>query len=363
MNPLSPVYYIKENKLRTALLVALLMCTVLLFLAGNYISSMRYYWLKNEEYDAKICMIGADASDEELKDYTSYMEELKKDDSLIVLERSSRGFGGLDWNTTMGVEMGSASMVFNTPEDLKTAFEYLGLECDLSQVKDRTVIMSKALASQYDLKVGDKVDYTVDKDINGVYTIAALTDDNSYMLFYVVHDENRYRANIISKELSGRELRDLLKEKAAGRKINISALTSDMMDEQFVPFDYMFLLCIVILSVIHALTVNTVLTGHFIKRTYEFGVYRALGMNKGSIFKKIASELLAMDVIGIISGGLIVLFFSFMINGLYYIPKGMFLPYYSSLGVKAFIISNLLVVIPTVILKSSAMSKADVTEF
>ena len=63
MNPLSPVYYIKENKFRTALLVILLMCTVLLSLAGNYISSLRYYWLKNEEYDAKICMIGADPTE------------------------------------------------------------------------------------------------------------------------------------------------------------------------------------------------------------------------------------------------------------------------------------------------------------
>ena len=363
MNPLSSLYYIKENKLRSALLIILLMCTVLLFLAGNYVSSLRYYWIKNEEYDAKICLIGAEATDEELKDYTSYLEELKQDDRLIVMERSARGFTGLDWDTTMGVKMGSYSMVFNTPEDLKTAFDHLGLECDLSQVKDRTVIMSKALAAQYDLKAGDKIDYTVDKDISGVYTIAALTDDNSYMLFYVVNDDNLYRANIMSKDMQGYELRNYLREKAAGRRINIYSPLSQMDDSQFNVYDYLFLLCILILSVIHAITVNTVLTGHFIKRTYEFGVYRALGMKKVNVFKKVASELLTMDGIGIITGAGIVLLFSFMINELYYIPKGMFLPYFSSLGVKSFIISNLMVVIPTVIFRSGAMSKADVTEF
>ena len=308
-------------------------------------------------------MIGADASDEDLKDYVSYIEDLKQDDKLIVMERSSRGFTGLDWDTTMGVEMGSASMVFNTPEDLKAAFDHLGLKCDMSQVEDRTVIMSEALAAQYDLKAGDRIDYTIDKNINGVYTVAALTDDNSYMLFYVVNDDNCYRANIFSKDMQGRELRNYLEKKAAGRSVKVSSLMSDMMDERFVPFDHIFILCIVILSVIHALTVNTVLTGHFIKRTYEFGVYRALGMKKGSVFKKVVSEILTMDVIGVILGEVIVALFCFLMNELYYIPKGKFLPYYSPLGLKAFIISNLLVVIPTVISKSRAMFKADVTQF
>ena len=131
--------------------------------------------------------------------------------------------------------------------------------------------MSKALAAQYDLKAGDKIDYTVDKDISGVYTIAALTDDNSYMLFYVVNDDNLYRANIMSKDMQGYELRNYLREKAAGRRINIHSPLSQMDDSQFNVYDYLFLLCILILSVIHAITVNTVLTGHFIKRTYEFG--------------------------------------------------------------------------------------------
>ena len=364
MGPLSAFYYIKENKGRAALLILLFLCTVFLFTAGNYIKSMRYFWSKNEEYDAKICMIEAAPEDEEFSDYTSYLEELKADEKLIVLERSAGGFPGLNWKCTMGVEMGNASMVFNSAGDLQQAFDFLGIDCDLSDVGDRSVVMSTALATQYGLQIGDKVDYSVYEELDGTYTLAALTEDNSYTVFYVVRDDERLlRANVFSREMSGRELRAYLEEKAAGRKVKVSGLLTDRLTEQFAAFNYMFLLCILILSVIHAVTVNTVLTGHFSKRTYEFGIYRALGMTRGRIFRKCGSEIVTMDVIGIATGAVLTMLYTFLMNELYYIPQGKYLPYFSRLGLIAFALSNVLVVIPSVIAGGRSMVRADVTEF
>ncbi len=364
MNPLSSFYYIKENRLRSAILIVLLMCTVLLFVAGNYISSMQYYWDKNEEYDSKLCLVHAMSQDEDFKDYRSFIEELENDEKLTVLLHTSRGFAGLDWMTTMGVEMGSCSMVFNTVDDLKTAFDHLGIECDLSNAGNRSVVMSEALAAQYGLKAGDVLDEKISDNISGSYKVAALTNDNSYSLFYVIYDNDPLlRAYVMSREMSGNVLREYLKEKAGSRMVWVEPLLSEMIDEQLKPFDLMFLAIIVILSVIHAITVGTVLTGHFIKRTYEFGVYRALGLSKGRIFRKCAGEILMTDLLGIIAGAVICILFTFMINELYYIPKGLFLPYFSVLGLSAFAISNLCVVVPNIISRSKAMSKADVTEF
>jgi len=364
MNPLSSFYYIKENKLRSGILIILFMCTVLLFVAGNYISSMQYYWDKIEEYDSKICLINAMTKDEDFKDFGSFIAELKNDNKLIVLMRTSRGYSGLDWMTTMGIEMGSSSMVFNSVGDLKTAFDHLGIDCDLSNAGNRSVIMSKALAAQYGLKEGDVIDEKTCENIRGSYKVAALTDDNSYMLFYVINDNDTLlRAYVMSDEMSGNDLREYLKEKAGSRMVWVEQMMSEMIDEQLKPFDYIFLAIIVLLSVIHAITVGTVLTGHFIKRTYEFGIYRALGMSKGRIFRKCASEMLVMDLCGIAAGILISLVFTFMMNELYYIPKGQYLPYFSKLGLSAFAISDLCVLIPNVISRSKAMSKADVTEF
>ena len=64
----------------------------------------------------------------------------------------------------------------------------------------------------------------------------------------------------------------------------------------------------------------------------------------------------------IIGAGLILLF-TFMINELYYVPDGKFLPYFSKMGTYGFIISNAMVVIPTILFKGRAMGRADVTEF
>ncbi|MCR5251829.1 MAG: ABC transporter permease [Lachnospiraceae bacterium] len=365
MKALSAGYYIKENKGRAAVLIILLMLTVLLFTAGNYIDSVYYYWDRNLEYDDRICLVDALSTDEEYHDFTAFMEELKKDEKLIVFERSALGFAGLEWTCTMGFEMGNGSVVFNTPEDLKEAFALLGIECDLSRLTDRSVVLGAGLAKQYGLKAGDTLDSSVDDGIKGSYTVAALIDDDSYILFYVVRDDERLlRANVMSKEMSGQKLRDYLMEKRGDLNVKVPEYGErEEIERQFAPFRLIFLFGIILLSVIHAVTVNTVLTGQFIKRSYEFAIFRAIGMTKAEVFKKCLSEVLTMDAIGIIFGGILTTALSFLLNELYYIPKGQYLPYYSNLGLAAFLLSNLLVVLPGILSKSRAMARADITAY
>ena len=365
MKALSAGYYIKENKSRAVALIILFMLTVLLFTAGNYIDSVYYYWEKNIEYSEQICTVSALSTDDDFRDYGQFIKELKNDDALIVFERTARGFSGLDWTCTMGFEMGSGTVVFNTPKELKEAFSLLNLECDLSKVEDRTVIMSTALARQYDLKVGDTVDQSVDESIKGSYRIAALTDDNSYLLFMVIRDdENLLRANVMSKEMSGETLREYLREKRGDLEVMIPEESDEeVVYSQFSIFRVIFVFGIILLSVIHSITVNTVLAGQFIKRSYEFAIYRAIGMTKRDVFKKCFAEIFTMDAIGIVAGILATTIFSFLMNELYYIPKGRYLPYYSSLGLVAFLISNILVVLPGVLSKSRSMSGTDITAY
>ena len=59
----------------------------------------------------------------------------------------------------------------------------------------------------------------------------------------------------------------------------------------------------------------------------------------------------------------VIILFTFMINELVYIPSGKYLPYFSEIGIIGFVLSNMLMAVPTIILKGHSMSKADVTEF
>jgi len=99
------------------------------------------------------------------------------------------------------------------------------------------------------------------------------------------------------------------------------------------------------------------------KRTYEFGVYRAIGRSRREVFRKIASEILLQDLIGIVSGLALVLLGTFLLNELVFIPTGKYLPYFSDLGVMGAVLCNLLALLPLIFFKSRAMNRADVTEF
>ena len=118
-----------------------------------------------------------------------------------------------------------------------------------------------------------------------------------------------------------------------------------------------------LIAVVLAVTVNSVITGQYMKRTYEFGVYRALGRSKGEIRRKVATEIIGMNIFACLIGFVVSCLFTYLINELLYIPTGRYLLYFSDLGLKGFILCDLLVVIPLVISKGRMMGKADVTEF
>ena len=363
MKPLSATTYVKENKGRAGIVIFLLFFTTLLFLAGNYIDSVYYYWDRVMEYSDKVCTIGAISSDENFQDYAKFREELKKDDSLIVYDVSAYGYSGLPWICTLGFEMGSTSMVFNSPEDMKDCFERLGIEADLSDVKDGSVCLSSALARQYGLKKGDVVNSSVYKNINGSHPVDAILEDDSYILFYVDHTDEPLRMHVMSKELTGQALRDELIRRQGEYKAHVDLPVRASIEEQFVPFKLIFGVGIVLLSLVLAVIVNSVLTGQYVARTYEFGVYRAIGLTRREIYKKCAAEILTMDAIAIVLGAVVIFLYVFLMNELRYVPEGKFLPYFSWMGLYAFLASNLLVVIPTILLKGRSMSRSDVTEF
>ena len=99
------------------------------------------------------------------------------------------------------------------------------------------------------------------------------------------------------------------------------------------------------------------------KRTYEFGVYRAVGRSRGEIRRKIAAEILIQDMLGIACGLVIVLLSTLLLNELAFLPNGKYLPYMSDMGILGAVVCNLLAVIPLIFFKSRAMNRADVTEF
>ncbi len=363
MKPLSAFNYIRANRGRSALVIFMLFLTIMATIAGNYIASVDWYWAKAIEYDKEAVLISGLSVDEGFADYGSVIEDLEADEDLTILHRSSYGYSGIAWTCTMGFEMGSSSFVFDNADDMKAFFDHVGVECDYSNIHDGSVVMSCALANNKGLELGDIVDYSVDHNITGEYTLDAIIDDDSFIVFYVEHSAKNYRAYVMSDTMSGDELRDHIRSVIGERKVKVERSMEEELMEELSIFYVMFYLGVVLLSLMLAVTVNSVLTGHYIKRTYEFGVLRAIGLTKRNIRNKVFCEIMAMDIIAIVLGAAVVLLVTFLLNELLYLPKGQYLPYISDMGLAGAALSNLTVIVPTIILKGRKMTKADVTEF
>ncbi|MBR0147020.1 MAG: ABC transporter permease [Eubacterium sp.] len=365
MNPLSPVYYIRNNKGRAALIIFMLFFTTLMFLAGNYIASIDWYWEENIKHNEKMALVEALPGDEDFSQYHEVVGEMEKDPNLHLLGRTGLGFPGLDWITTIGLEMGSSSMVFSSKEDMETAFRALGLTADLSDMKHYGMAISKALAKNKGLHLGDIADATVDSSLDTSYTVDALIEEDTYTVFYLIEcdPENYSRMYVFSDSMEGDALYNYIYDLIGDREVKVGSRSKIQVGQSLMPLHIILLVGGFLLSVILAVTVNSVVNGQYIKRTYEFGVYRALGLSKKTVFRKCAAELLLMDLIAIVIGAAIHFLLTFLLNELMYIPKGRYLPYVSVLGLICFLVSNLTVMLPMLISKGRRMGRADVTEF
>ena len=364
MNPLSPIYYIRNNKSRAALIIFMLFFTTLLFIAGNYVASCDWYMEKSIEHSERIALVEYIPADEDWSDYYATLGDIQADPRLHVMERSGRGFGGLGWSSTIGIDLESASYVFNSREDMEAAVKRLGLTVDLSDVKDHSIVISEALARNKGIRLGDTVDGSVDESLQSAFTVDALIKDDTYTTFFLVPDEdNLARFYVLSDEMEGDALYNYLAEKIGDRRVKLSGRMKDEISNSLAPLHIVMIAGAVLLSVILAITVNSVVNGQYIKRTYEFGVYRALGLSRKTIFRKCAAELLLMDLMAIALGAAVHFLLTFLLNELLYIPKGRYIPYISGLGLICAAVSNLTVIIPMIIAKGHRMGRADVTEF
>ena len=150
---------------------------------------------------------------------------------------------------------------------------------------------------------------------------------------------------------------------AGNRKVQIVNDERSTVLPQLYIFYVLFYAVDILIAIVLAVMINSVITGQYLKRTYEFGVYRALGIGRREVKKKVAIEILSINMVACVIGFAFVLLFTYLMNELVYKPNGMYLLYASKIGFIGFIICDILIVLPLILSKGKLMSKADVTEF
>lgn len=362
--PFSALYYMKENRGRSVICIFMMFLATLMFLAGNFIHSELYTFEKEFEYSDKLVLVSYQTTDEDFRDFDDFKKAVEQDDKLKMVMRSGYGFGGMQHGTVLNLEMGGYSFMFNSVEDMKAVFERLGIDGDFSGCKHRSIIISQDMAKNKGLKIGDTVDKSIERNLDGKYTVDAIIDDGSYCTFFIYEDnDNLARMYIYSDSMEGKELYDYVKKLAGDRKVQVTESERDEVLPQFYIFYVLFYLIDILIAIVLAVTINSVVTGQYLKRTYEFGIYKALGRSRKEVYKKVAAEVLSMNFIACLAGFAAIFLFTYLINELVYKQKGLHLLYSSGIGWIGFFICDILIVVPLILSKGRMMSRADVTEF
>lgn len=365
IKPFSSIYYIWENKGRAFIAMFMMFLTVGMLIAGNYIYSL--YWTFEPEFKFNDKVISAEylSIDETGEDFQSFLDDVRADENLKCVTRTGRGFSSMLHNSVLNLPIGGDSYTFNSVEDMETVLSHVGIKEDFSNCKNRSAVLSEEFAKDKGIKLGDVIGPEFDEDLSAEWTVDAIIPGIGFASFYIYEDDeaNHARAYIYSDTMEGQELRDYLTNMLGDRQVEIKRHYKEMIDEQFRAYFVIFYAVVILIAVVLAVTVNSVVTGQYMKRIYEFGVYRALGRSKGEIKRKVAAEIIGMNIFACLVGLGVTCLYTYLINELVYIPSGRYLLYFSELGIKGFLLCDLLVVIPLIISKGRMMCKADVTEF
>lgn len=363
MKPVSALYYIKENKLRCALLAFMFVLTYIAYIGGLYIYNVPEIYEYHEDAMKKYAIIYADPSDTDFSKLNAAMEKIEKDDRITVIKQGY--VSSISISSVMGLHHSFFQGSFRSVEDFKTFCGHMGIKCDYSNLKAGSMIASQMVVNNRGMELG-KVFAEEDKydRMMAEYTLDAITDQEGPFVYYIDDRENENYI-LLSTGMSEEEFEDYTAELKQKYDIfvNDRAYLMRIIDEQLNGMIVIYVFILILLAVVMAVTINAAFVGMYIHRKPEFAIYRAIGIGKREIAGKIASELLAVDAIGLVSGGVLMMLILYLLNNLALYPKGLMLFYYNNLALFGLLLCNLAVLAPMIITRCRQMIRADICEY
>lgn len=123
-----------------------------------------------------------------------------------------------------------------------------------------------------------------------------------------------------------------------------------------------YAICFVVTLVI-AVTLNAIFVGAYNKRKFEFSVYKAIGFSKKEINKKIISEILLINFIGLISAAILTVLSLLIINVIILYPQGMWMNYFHKTSMIVAMLCDIAIIVPVIFFRLRKIKKYDVTEY
>ena len=365
MKPFSPMYFIKENKVRCAILIFMIFLSFVAYFAGLYVMNVvtSFEEFGEELYDSTALVFVKARDEEGFQGYRNAVEAIRQEEEVHFVDLGY--YNHLNVESIMSFTVGYQSLTFISKEDFKLFCEMNDISCDVNSLSSRSAVMSERMANRLGLKVGDVLTPEEFSGVSEPFTLEAITNQTTYAYYFLAEGAEPMNSMVLNTGLEKSEFAAYLDSLEEQYPVQMHGYEEDKAetDRTFSFLPKIYIAVLVLIAIIMAVTVNAVFVGVYQSRTFEFAVYRAIGMGKRKITEKIVGELLWMEGIAMIGGGVLFFLGLYLFNHLVLYPKGLYLDYFNSVAMAGLAICNVIILVPLIITRCRQMHRADICEY
>lgn len=367
MKPFSALYYIKENRGRSILLICMFILSYIAWLGGVYVTNIATVFDYSIEESVNKCAIVYPISgNDDQAQIEALVTEVSEEEGVTILKQGV--VSSISFKSIMnGMNNGYMGISFLNVDDFKTYCRVQGIACDFDNLKPGSVIMGELAAANRGMEIGDTLEEKDEESVYGVYTLDAVLDARGIEVYYIDTGVNGSNNGwiLLADGMSEAEFADYTSQLAEDYQVQVmnKSYMTETISGQLNSLNYIYAFIVVLVAIVMAITINAAFVGMYQHREPEFAVYMAIGKTRGQVVAKLAGELLLMDVIGLILGGFIVFCGIYLLNNLYYMPNGLKMEYYHPLALAGMLLCNLMILLPLMISRSRQMMKVDICEY
>ncbi len=338
--------------------------TFAIYIAGLYISNIKSMFHITMEKDKKVTIINAADTDKDNKNFNKAIEMLKKEKGITLVPQGLRN--RINSMSIMGFTNDYIQYSFRTKEDFEIYCKFTGIKIKSKnkELANGSVIMSSLQADNRGIKLGDSLKQQDDESLDQKYILDAITDNDGYSTYYISDTANACYL-VLNNSMNSKDFKELTKKLETEYEVYSKDYNYyiDRIDGQMESFSYIYFFIIILLSVVIAVTINAAFAGFYQHRQGEFALYKAVGIPRKKLRFKIISEVMLIDITGIVPGACIIILGIYLANNLYLIPNGFRLLYYDNMPMAGMITSNLVILIPVIISQGKRLIKADICNY
>ncbi len=361
MNPLSSLYYIFHDSRKTIGLVILMILELTIYL-GTLIFMNCFENTYDISGNTYFAVFNQNADYASVESFNKLRDRIAMDDRMDYIECNRKG--KYSWNTIFNNVSEKNFIVFSSVENFEKYCSKEDICCDTSVLKDGSVIMSSFLADNKGVSVGDTIDEKVFSGMKGSFSFDLAIEEKSYKAYIIDYSIENEMLMIYPSDEKEKDIGNIAKDYIDKDENGITFADSmDSWDDISYYSCIIFAVDMVFYSVILSIMINAVFVGSYQTRSFEFALYKAVGIRKRRIVGKIISEIVCIQLLALILGGMILFVFLYLFNNLVLYPKGKYISYCNRDAVYFLRTVILMVNIPLIISRSIQVKHVKIRNF